>query len=129
MRKTISLPTLPSQAIGINIYLHEKLLSMKLNKQYIRYYDFRLVGIKSNNALIAANVHKPVMFSSKQKNTSKMIEKNIHMIVMNSRIFFTIIVCIKNVGGANGERWCASQLHQALALLRIVLISAYEPNQ
>lgn len=30
MRKTISLPTLPSQAIGINIYLHEKLLSMKL---------------------------------------------------------------------------------------------------
>lgn len=24
MRKTISLPTLPSQAIGINIYLHEK---------------------------------------------------------------------------------------------------------
>lgn len=95
MRKTISLPTLPSQAIGINIYLHEKLLSMKLNKQYIRYYDFRLVGIKSNNALIAANVHKPVMFSSKQKNTSKMIEKNIHMMDMNSRIFFTIIVCIK----------------------------------
>lgn len=102
---------------------------MKLNKQYIRYYDFRLVGIKSNNALIAANVHKPVMFSSKQKNTSKMIEKNIHMMEMNSRIFFTIIVCIKNVGGANGERCCASQLHQALALLRIVLISAYEPNQ
>lgn len=32
MRKTISLPTLPSQAIGINIYLHEKLLSMKLNE-------------------------------------------------------------------------------------------------
>ena len=100
-----------------------------LNKQYIRYYDFRLVGIKSSNALIAAKVHKPVMFSSKQKNTSKMIEKNIHMMQINSRIFFTIIVCIKNVGGANGERWCASQLHQALALLRIVLISAYEPNQ
>lgn len=100
-----------------------------LNKQYIRYYDFRLVGIKSSNALIATKVHKPVMFSSKQKNTSKMIEKNIHMMQINSRIFFTIIVCIKNVGGANGERWCASQLHQALALLRIVLISAYEPNQ
>lgn len=66
-----------------------------LNKQYIRYYDFRLVGIKSSNALIATKVHKPVMFSSKQKNTSKMIEKNIHMMQINSRIFFTIIVCIK----------------------------------